>query len=105
MSLLFNFKIWKFVFDYPLEQKLNIKQKEETEEYVTHIGEKCLDKCDNYGEEYSWCNTGTGYTGWDYCSPKSGKPITHFVDRTLNKILKVMLLHRSDLLDKQSDQN
>ena len=68
-SIFFTYTV---IFNYPLEQKINIRQKQIAERYVTHIGEKCLDKCDNHGEDYNWCNTGTGLTGWDYCSQKSG---------------------------------
>jgi hypothetical protein len=35
--------------------------------------EHFVDKCDYYGENYQWCNTGSDYTGylWDTCTPKS----------------------------------
>ena len=62
------------------EQEAN-EQLKKIEGDITHVGEKCLNKCDNYDEEYTWCDTGTGYTGWDYCSPKPGK----FKRRNLSK--------------------
>ena len=37
---------------------------------ISRNGERCLNKCENAGEKYTWCYVGKQESMWDYCAPK-----------------------------------